>query len=368
MNCKILFVIHKMGYGGAEKIMAFLANRFALDGNNVYLLTYEDMNRMQNLVSEVKHIGLPKSSPSFFAIRRIHQIIQIRNVLSRIEPDVLISFLTYPNMISIIASMRMRILVIISERGDPHVFQSWFTRFRDFIYNFSDGYVFQTNGAKNYFSQSIQAKAIVIPNPVISNSIPPKWMGDKEDIVVNVGRFELKQKRQDILIKAFARIADKYPNIKLMLFGDGEDEFRIKEIISNYHLQERIVLAGVTKNICEAIKKANLFVLSSDYEGMPNALIEAMCVGLPCVSTDCSPGGAAELIKHMENGILVKRGHVEELANAMDFMLSNPKAAEFMGQNALKIKGDLSSKIIINQWEKYINHQVATRSSKDNKQ
>lgn len=362
MSHKVLFVIHKLTYGGAGKVMAFLANSFSLDGDRVYLLTYENNIVMQKLAPEVKHIDFSYSPPSIFGIRRIFQIIHVRNVFNKIQPDVIISFLPYPNIISILASIGAHIPVVISQRADPSVLQSWFTKFRDFIYNFADGYVFQTIGAKNYYNKRIQAKSVVIPNPVVTDDLPARWMGDKEDIIVHVGRFELEQKRQDILIKAFSRIAEKYPSINLVLFGDGTDEPKIKGFISESYLENRVILAGFTMNVYEAIKKAKLFVLSSDYEGMPNALIEAMAVGLPCVSTDCSPGGAAELIKHMENGMLVKAGCVDELAAAMDFMLSNPQIAENMGNNALKITIDLNPEAIINQWNTYINNLISAKS------
>ena len=363
MTNKILFVIHKLDYGGAPKIMAFLANRLSLDGYDVYVLTYEDMTLMQKLRREVRQIGLPDSLPSLFAVRRICQIMRVRKVLKIIQPDALISFLPYPNIISILAASGTRIPVIISQRGDPSALQSWFTKFRDFVYNFADGYVFQTEGARNCYNKRIQRKATVIPNPIVADNIPAKWMGDKEDIIVHVGRFELMTKRQDILIEAFARVADKYPSIRLVLFGDGADELKIRGIISNRHLDHRIVLAGVVNDIYKAIKKARLFVLSSDNEGIPNALIEAMCVGLPCISTDCSPGGAAAIIKNMENGILVKAGCVEELANAMDFMLANPQAAEIMGQNALNIRDDLNPEVIIRRWKEFVHRQISVKSS-----
>jgi glycosyltransferase involved in cell wall biosynthesis len=251
--------------------------------------------------------------------------------------------------------------VIISQRADPSAVPNWFTKLRDFLYNFADGYVFQTALAKSHYNKRIQARAVVIQNPVIADNIPTKWVGDKEDIIVNVGRFELKQKRQDILIRAFAKIADKHDHIRLVLYGDGEDKLEIIKNIADCNLDHRIVLAGVTKNIYESIAKAKIFVLSSDYEGIPNALIEAMSVGLPCISTDYSRGGVRDLIRHMENGLLVKRGCVEELADAMDFMLSHPELAETMGQKARSVLVELDPDRIINQWEEYIDKRISAK-------
>ena len=342
--------------------MAFLTHRLAQEGYDIKLLTYESDRTFQVLGQGVHPIDFKYSPPSIFFFRRLFQAVKVRKVIKEINPDIVISFLSYPNLISILGTLGTGIPVIISERGDPVSENGWFSHVKNFIYKFADGYVFQTNGAKNYYSKRIQEKGVVIPNPVIAGDIPEKWSGKREDIVVTVGRFELIQKRQDVLIRAFNKIADKYSNLKLILFGDGEDKPEIIKIIIDCNLEDKVILAGVTGNIYKAIEKAKLFVLSSDYEGIPNALIEAMCVGLPCISTDCSPGGAAELIENMVNGILVKAGCVDDLANAMEFMLDNPSIAETMGENAIKVIKRLDADVIIDQWNKYINNHVRIKS------
>lgn len=348
--------------------MAFLANQFSLKNYDVHLLTYENNEIVQFLAPGVHHVDFHYSPPRVFALRRILQIIQVKKVIARIKPDVLISFLAYPNIISIISTGGTRIPVIISERGDPYSETGWFTSIKNFFYNFADGYVFQTQRAKNYYSKKIQEKAIVISNPVVATENPAEWSSeDQEDFIVNVGRLELKQKRQDVLISAFSKIAFKHPNLKLVLYGDGTDESKIKKIIADCNLENRVILAGVTHNVYAAIKTAKMFVLTSDYEGIPNALIEAMTVGLPCISTDCSPGGAAELIKNMENGILVKVGDVDELANAMEFVLNYPQKAKEMGQRARKIIDDLDPEAITLQWENFINTSIAAKPLKEKK-
>jgi glycosyltransferase involved in cell wall biosynthesis len=354
MKPKILCIIQELNYGGAPKIMAFLANKLALDEFEVFLLTYENSNAFQKLSSEVKHIYFSPSSRSIFAIRRVQQILKVRNVIRQIKPDVIISFLIYPNIISIIASKGLKSKIIISERGDPNELHGWFPKLRDFIYNFADGYVFQTAAAKNYFNQHIQKNAVVIPNPAYISKIPEKWRGIRENSIVHVGRFELLQKRQDLLIHAFKKIANKYPDLKLIFFGDGDDEQQIKKCAVEAGLSDRIIFAGCVENIPEVIKKAKIFVLPSDHEGFPNALIEAMSIGLPCIATNSPPGAVAELIRNMENGILVNTNDVEALANAMELVLSNPDFAEHISENALKINTELDPELIISLWKNLI--------------
>jgi GalNAc-alpha-(1->4)-GalNAc-alpha-(1->3)-diNAcBac-PP-undecaprenol alpha-1,4-N-acetyl-D-galactosaminyltransferase len=357
MAPKILFVIKKINYGGASKMMVALANRLAADGYEVSLLTYEGNGCCEGLAPGINKINRIPITPERVAYRRLEQIGFVRSMIKQNRPDIVLSFLTYPNLISIIGLFGLDIPLIISERGDPYANRGWFTVMRDFLYRYADGYVFQTSAAKKYYHRRIQEKAAVIPNPILAD-VPTRWIGPREDVIVSVGRFELKQKRQDLLIQAFSRVVSKYPKIKLVLYGDGEDEPEIRRIIDSLNLRERVVLAGVTTNILESINKAKMFVLSSDYEGMPNALIEALCSGLPCISTDYSPGGADELIANKVDGLLVRPGSVEELAEAMEYFLEHPTIAEEMGQKAAENIRKLEPQTIFDQWKKYINQHV----------
>ena len=139
----------------------------------------------------------------------------------------------------------------------------------------------------------------------------------------------------------------------LHLYGDGDDETKLKEMAIG---QERIVFEGVTNNVVEAIQNARIFVLSSDFEGIPNALIEAMSLGVPCVSTKCSPGGAELLIEDGKSGLLTPLGDVKALASAMKRFVDNQEEAEQMGQNATSIVEKFSEDKIFNLWNKEI-HQ-----------
>lgn len=355
MKNRILFVINGVTYGGAEKILILLAANLAKN-NEIYLFTYENDDLHYSLEQKVIHIRhLDLKFPVFF-FRRIEQIINVRSVIKKIRPDIIISFLTYPNIISIIAKFKTGVPNIISERGDPFVNHGWFTKFRDFFYQFADGYVFQTKYALNYYANNkrILPKSIVISNPIEPPDNLPSKNGQRENLIVNVARFEIKQKRQDILIKAFNKISEKYGDIKLVLYGDGEDEDKIKQHIADEKLENRIILGGVTNNIYSAINRAKLFVLSSDYEGIPNALLEAMELGLPCVTTDYSPGGARDIIVDHKNGLIIKSGDIVQLANAIEFVLANPEAAEAMGNEARNITSNYDPKVIFQEWEDYI--------------
>lgn len=161
----------------------------------------------------------------------------------------------------------------------------------------------------------------------------------------------MKQKRQDLLIEAFKKLSNEYPEYILEFYGSGEDERAIQELIGQ---RKNIKLCGMTRNVAEAIQNAAMFVLTSDYEGIPNALLEAMSIGVPCISTDCSPGGAAMLIENGINGLLVNQGDVVGLYNAMKYYAKNPHIAETMGAKGTEVCDRFSEEIISELWRETV--------------
>lgn len=156
------------------------------------------------------------------------------------------------------------------------------------------------------------------------------------------------------MINAFAKIAGQFPEYILEIYGDGDLKEILQEQIEELGLHKRIELKGTTSHILEKVYTASLFVLTSDYEGMPNALMEAMAIGVPCISTDCKPGGARDLIKNGENGWIVPRNDIEVLAERMTSVLSCPEQSDRMAKNALEIRRTHSSKKIFDRWENFI--------------
>ena len=177
--------------------------------------------------------------------------------------------------------------------------------------------------------------------------------GKKKEIVA-VGRLHW-QKNYPLLIDAFSEISKKYKDYKLTIYGEGEERKRLQEIINNKKLTKRITLAGNVSDIKKYISSSKLFVMTSDFEGMPNSLIEAMVLGLPVISTDCPCGGPKELIENNKNGILIKVGNKDELINAIDKVLSNEKMASQLGLSAKKIVDKVNPNYINNQWKNFIN-------------
>ena len=252
---------------------------------------------------------------------------------------------------------KIKIPIIISVRNDPKVEYSsklYYILMR-ILYREADGFIFQTNDAKSYFSKDIQEKGIIIPNPINENflNIDNEPRIKKENTIINVGRLA-EQKNQKMLINAFKKLDEKYKDYRLKIFGEGNLRETLNNQINELGLNNRVLLEGETNHIKEELKKAKLFVLTSNYEGMPNALMEAMAVGLPVISTDCPCGGPKYLIQNNENGILIKTEDENELVDKMTTLLEQEDLAKKLGENAKNIVTKLNPKKIYSDWEKFI--------------
>nr|WP_269438233.1 glycosyltransferase [Phosphitispora fastidiosa] len=222
-------------------------------------------------------------------------------------------------------------------------------------YIFADGCVFQTSGASRYFPKSVRRKGTVIPNFINIEKPNLHPIELRKNEIAFVARFELAQKRQDIMIKAFKLVIKKHPKVKLVFYGDGPDIDTVKTMVSEYDLSDSIVFAGVISNMDNVYRHSRLFVLTSEYEGIPNVLIEAMAYGLPVISTDCSPGGARLLIDSGVNGIIVPVNDFKKLAEAIIYLLDNPKIAEGYGAKAQEVVDRFKPAKILPMWQEYIN-------------
>jgi len=357
----VLFVIHQIRYGGADKMFSYIANQLNKRDYNVYVYTYESANSYYKLDGGIGYI--PETNISTKRIlRRFVQINQVRKVINRVKPDVVISFLQTPNVISTLATMFTKMPVIICERGDPYKSSKIIGKLFQLTYYFAQGSVFQTKGARDYFKGKIKNKSVVIPNPVMQKiKYEPKIKHNNE--IAFVARFEIKQKRQDIMLQAFAKVVKEYPDFKLVFYGDGKDLKVVRKMVLELGVGDKVIFAGVVDDICNSIKSSKMFVLTSDYEGIPNALIEAMSVGLPVISTDCSPGGARMLIEDKVNGVIVPKGDIDAVAEAIKNYIKHPDVAEKYAREAVKIACKYSPEKIINLWGDYINKIVGVNGA-----
>ena len=269
----------------------------------------------------------------------------------------MISFLPEPNFLACSLKGKCPFPVIISVRNDPvKEYAGTFrqTMMRGF-YPKASSYVFQTRMARDYFkfSTHIMENSTVIPNPIARDflNLAPAEKRNRE--IVAVGRLE-KQKNPMLLLHAFEKVRKKHPEYQLVFYGEGSLRKELEQAIRTRGLAQAVQLRGNTSDVKGAIREAALFVLASDYEGMPNALMEAMALGLPCISTDCPCGGSAFLIRDGENGWLVPVGEEEALARQMCKVLENPEKAREAGCAAQEITKQLNPDVIYRTWDEML--------------
>lgn len=346
-----MFVIHALGYSGAGKMIVYLANHFSKLGYEVVLYVEEQIGQHYDMEPGVQVYQETEFFKNYYT-RHFQQIFQLRRRVKEINPDLVISFQTNQNALSVLATRKRHIPVIVSERGDPYQYHDIVAKLKTWVINKAEGGVFQTKKAMQYYGKELQSRSVVIynPNTVVGIERPI----ERNNEIAFVGRFDIHQKRQDLAVEAFKIVAEKVPDVKLVFYGAGKEQIIIKKKVEELGLSNRVLFKGLVKDVPNAIKDSRMFLMTSDFEGMPNALIEAMACGLPCVSTDCSPGGASELIKSGENGVIVPCGDAKAIAIAMINLLIDSVKAEIMGAEAQKIVEKLSPGIIYGQWENYV--------------
>lgn len=357
---KVLFSIGTMSHGGAQRVISIISNQMIQMGHEVEILTYYDqpswykLNERVKITCDEKNIG--KSNI-------FKHILFRRNYIKRIKPDAVLSFLAPFNMVMIIAMLGLNIPLIVADRNDPNRVPGnrLIRKLRDFLYNFADGVVVQSLDNKHYFGSIVQRKSAVIYNPIELDGISSRAYDEKKkDKIVCVGRI-IKQKNPLLLARAFHRISDEYPSYSLYYYGEGEMSKDIIEFAKNNNLESRIKCPGPVENVYDNVKDAKLYVMSSDYEGMPNALLEAMCFGLPVISTKVS--GATDVIINNQNGILVDCDSQEQLECAMKCMLMNETFASVCAVEAHKLADKLDKKNITECWLSFIEETI-NRNSK----
>ncbi len=351
---RIAFVIGSLTGGGAERVVALLANSFADKGYEVCIISIASKTRTYDLSKKVKlYYCINKYSiPGVSFLRRVKDL---KTVLREYNPDICISFTVGVNIYAILASVREKWRLIVCERNDPQFDpQSKIIRImRSLTYKSADGFVFQTTGERDYFSNRIRERSWIIPNP-INGAMCEAYEGTREKRFVTAVRLE-PQKNLKLAISAFYEFVKEYNGFIFQIYGEGTQREELQSFIDENSLTDKVFLCGRSNTLYEDIKSAYAFVLSSDYEGMSNSMLEAMALGLPVISTDYPSGGARMVIYDHSNGILVPVGCQAELVAAMKEIVDNPELAEKLSKEASKIRMDLSITRIVSMWEECIN-------------
>jgi Glycosyltransferase len=341
---KVFFVTDTMHPGGSERVISVLANHFAQRGINTTILCYRRNESFYEIDEKVSVCYLEKETNGASLLKRGKWL---RSYCIRECPDVVIPFMTAVYCLTLFSLLGSGIPVICSERIDPRTTSVKRKALRALLLPFARHLVVQTESIKSYYGKTIQKKCSVIYNPV-----DPSFFLDAPNVylkrIINVGRLS-PQKNQKLLIDAFSDICNEYPEYKLSIYGEGELKQELLDYIDGMGLNDSVFLEGTSNHIAEELNRSAVFCLSSDFEGMSNAVIEAICAGVPIISTDVS--GIRELIVPDVNGIIIKRGDRGELATALKRVLSDHSLADRMRlENREKGRCLFNTESIVDQW------------------
>ena len=368
---KIAFFYGNLKRGGAQRVICCLANDFLRRGDQVGILTLNDGETEYELSPEVKVTGLGVSGDSANKWESIRRFLNTERKLSRWlaeeKPDAVLAFSSKLTMQLILARGQAGPALVCSERSNP-VFraESAAVKMERLLLSRVDGFIFQTERVKALFPERLQKIGAVIHNGLFSEDIPEEGtaFADRDHkAICAVGRLNNDQKAYDVMFKAFALFHESHPEHVLNVFGRGVDEPVLRQLIAQLGLEDRIILHGNRPHVIEEIRDMGMFVMTSRFEGMPNALIEAMACGLPCVCTDCD-FGPAELIRDGESGLLVPVDDAVAIAAAMERIADDPALAEKLSQGALEIRQSHGREEICSQYRDYILSVIEKRKRK----
>lgn len=361
MKRKIAFHLNCLEQGGAERVVSNLANQFAGEGYEVLVATEwygENEFQMDSRVRRV-HVGLRKEDEKKSRLTKfLLRVKYLRQFLKEEKPDILIPFARLALYRGLMAAYFVKIPVLISIRTDPagHYEMALDKVLIPLLFPRADGCVFQTEGAKEFFAPRLQKNSRIILNP-----INPKYIGvskpeQRNKTVVQSGRL-VDFKNQPMLIRAFVEVHRKHPDYDLKIYGgdsfDGTREI-LERLIAENQAQDYIHLMGASDSLEKDLVDAALFAFTSDWEGMPNALLEAMALGLPIVATDCPCGGPRTVMTDGVNGLLIPIKDQKAVEDGINRLIEDRALAERLGNEARKIAELANGKAVFAQWKAYI--------------
>lgn len=348
---KLTFVTSTLHAGGAERVISLLANSFCQKGYEVEIVCINKHLVFYPIDEKVKvwFAEDEVKSPSI-----LKKVFWLRNHIKKDRPDVVIAFMLEVYCVTLASLIGVSVPVISSERIDPHFFGRAKSLLRWLLLRRTTHLVVQTARIKDFYSAKLQSRTTIIPNPVTDKvfSLTPTL---KQKRIIAVGRLAY-QKNYPMMFRAFAKVHHDFPDWQLVVYGNGPQKDEIRGVIERLGMEGHIILAGKSDHVVEEMNKSSLFVMSSDYEGMSNALLEAVCVGLPVISTDVS--GARDLITEGVNGYIVPVGNERALTLALSSMLSSPEKMDEMGRQSKALAPRFREEQIVGQWEELIKKVV----------
>lgn len=351
---KYMFVIPSLSIGGAERAVSNFANELVRQNRKVVVLKYFDTEHDYAVSKGVRVINLSGGTEiDYNRISYFQKIVKIRRCLKEECPDFILPFLPQVTIHVTLAGYDLRKKIIHTIRNNPKdsPHNRCMRLMRNCIVFFSHKTIVQTEQQRDYFPKIIHKKIHILRNIVPDIFFQKKREPSREkNLLVSVGRL-IEQKNYEMLIKALAIVDKTYSDFKMEIYGNGPLKHDLEVLIKDTGLEDKIRLMGRNDKIHEVYQRASLYILSSDFEGMPNSLMEAMASGVPCISTNC-PTGPNDLIENNRTGLLVPVGDTSAMAEAILWMLTHTDESKEMGTKASEYiekqcKGDKIAKQII---------------------
>lgn len=354
----IAMLIGSLTKGGAERVLVNLAGYFVKKGYRVTMVTQYRLTDEYTLNEKVRRVIsdiTPEETTKSRVINFARRFGKLRGIWKKEKPDVILSFIGKNNMMAILTSRFLGIPVAVSVRADPYqeYYNAWMRFMARHLFSWADGVVLQTRGCFEFFPEGVRRKAVILKNPINGGFFRERYEGERDKTIVAVGRVD-ENKNHELLIRAFAGIAQEFPDYKLIIYGEGDLRKRLEKLAKELGLSDRVLLPGSIANVADAIYRSRVFVLSSNSEGVPNTLIEAMLMGLTVIATDCPCGGPADLIESGNNGFLVPVKSVEKMKEKLQFLLSNLQIADELGKNAVKTREIYEADKVYGEWESFL--------------
>ncbi len=344
---KFLFVTPSLSNGGAERVVSILSSELTKLGHQADIVIYFKKDEEYEVSQSVNKIYLANSESDYFKISHLNRLFSLRKIIKAQSPDYVIPFLWYVCIHVCVALLGLNFKIIQTVRNNPSTapYKSLLRFIRNLFIKHSYKIMVQNNEQKNYFNKRLQKKIFVLPNPVRGDLFDAKREEKEERLIIaSAGRLNL-QKNFFMLIDAVEKVSINHKNIQLRIYGDGELRQDLQKYIDDKKSSEFVKLMGRTNDMKGMLSSIDLYVLSSDFEGMPNSLMEAMAAGVPCVSTDC-PTGPSDLIHNGENGLLVPVNNSEAMADAIEKMLFELDKKELAQKGRDFVKFNYSPEII----------------------
>lgn len=286
---------------------------------------------------------------------------KLRNIWRQLDPDMILSFSGKNNIMALSTATRDGYKVVVSCRADPDIEYGSKAMKAGMLATFgrAAGVIVQSKGAMERFPLFVQKKCTILPNSINPSFIRKRYIGDREKKIVMVARFH-PNKNHALVMQAFKAATENHKDYSLVFYGDGPERAKLQRLSVSLGIEDRVIFKGNVIHVAEHIERAMIFVLASDHEGMPNSLIEAMSLGLACVSTDCPCGGPRELIEDGENGILVPVGDGSAIADALKRLIENEALRESLGTKATRIQDKLSPDAVNAKWKEYFEKVIGS--------